>query len=99
MTPTEAVYKKTKLLKTELLYLEQCKFIYQVLDKGQKCNVDMKLLNDIYKYYTRITKNLFVNSARTNIATNNPIAKYLKSYNKLPSDIKQINRFTKSIIT
>lgn len=98
LTHTTDLYKTVNVMSIhKLLELEQCKYIYKVLNKKQKCNTQIMLINSIHSYNTRQCDNIYQCSVNSNRGLNSPISQACNSYNKLPDALKNCNSLPKFI--
>lgn len=93
---TDNVYAQVKLDKLEIiLKIEQCKFIYKLVNSQLKTNTEMSQRNQVHTHDTRQKHKLHIQKPRTNKVLNNPIDRAIKAYNEVPEDIKNIASFNK----
>lgn len=93
-TPTTEVYQQTKIAKLSvILKIEQSKFIYKMINKQHKSNVETIFVNQIHNYKTRNQHKIHIPSARTNIGLHNPIHQSMNVFNQLPQELKILGSF------
>ena len=94
LTSTETLYSELRVPKIDvLLELEQIKIVYKFINKTQKSNIPIRLLNEVHIYDTRSQNNIYTVNTRTNIGLHNPFTQACKVYNRIPDNIKNIGRF------
>ena len=94
LTATETLYGELGVIRLDrLLELEQCKLMYRIVNKTQKCNTNIIFYNDVHDYETRAHNSIYQIYTRTNIGLRNPIVNASKIYNELPGNLKLINNY------
>lgn len=91
---TNALYGELNVWKLDkLLEFEQCKLIYKIINKQQKCNTKIVFSNEVHEYETRAQNNIYQIYTRSDIGLRNPIVSASRTYNRLPQCNKSINNF------
>lgn len=98
LTHTSDLYKMVNIFDIhKLLELEQCKHVYKVINKKQKCNTQIIFADSIHSYNTRQCDNIYQFNVHSNRGLNNPISQACGSYNRLPDVLKNCNIFPKFV--
>lgn len=94
LTNTETLYRELGTSRlNKILEFEQCKLMFKIISKKQKCNTQILFLHNIHSYETRNQNNIYQIYARTSIGLNDPIASASKCYNQLPETLKNVHSF------
>lgn len=94
LTSTEMLYRELKISKLETIFrLEQAKLMYKIINNKQRCNINILMSNNVHNHETRSQNNIYCKTTKTNIGLNNPIVQASKTYNKIPEDIKNHNKY------
>lgn len=89
LTPTEELYKKTKLLNITQIYIyNTCLLIRKILTKNINTQLVFTKKVQVQKMVLRNANNLVCRAPRTNYGKKNILFEGVQLYNKLPSDIK-----------
>lgn len=98
LTHTVDLYRNLRVWKLiKILRLEQCKFMYKVMNKTQKTNIELTYIRDIHSHNTRSQNYIFNNNIRSNKGLYNPIFQASEAFNALPNNIKIIRRYTRFV--
>lgn len=94
LTHTEILYRELGISQlTKIMELEQCKLMFKIIHKQQKCNTNILFSHNVHNYETRIQNNIYQIVTKSNIGLNNPITDASKCYNRLPDNLKNIHSF------
>lgn len=101
LTHTEILYRELGVFKLGMiLKFEQCKLIYNVINKRLKSNTSVIFAKDVHAHNTRSIENIYKVGIRTNKGLCNPMFQASSEYNKLPQNVKEANtqsKFVKSL--
>lgn len=91
LTPTERLYKETKIMSVTQTYIYfTCLLIRKILTKNIHTQISFTKKSQIQKIQLRNTNDLVLRTPRTNYGKKNILFEGAKIYNKLPKDIKNI---------
>ena len=94
LTPTKLVYKILDVYPIkEVLYLEQYKLAYRVINSLVKCNTAIRYVKNVHVHNTRNYNNVYLVGVRLEIALNDPLNRSIQLYNSLPDGLKRISDF------
>lgn len=81
----------------ELIRLERCKYIYKISKSDIKTNITICRFEEVHRYPTRNRRNFVIVPSKTNRMLNDVVNASLEEFNRLPSNIKEINNFEKFV--
>lgn len=94
LTPTDKVYKETKLMTILQTYTyNTCMLVHKILNKDIHSKISFTKKGQILKRKTRQSNNIYLRPPRTSYGKKNILYEGAQMYNKLPSDIRQIQSY------
>jgi hypothetical protein len=88
-TNTCEVYKSTGNLDiNQIIFMEKCKYMYNIINGNQKSNLVLQSRSEIHNYNTRNRNNIDIPRAKNSKKGNSLKCSAVKLYNKLPAEIK-----------
>lgn len=97
-THSDLLYSTLKITKINtILKIEQSKFIYRIINNKQKSNSTIKHVNQIHSYETRSLNDLYLENVRTTVALRSPLSESSKTFNSLPSALKNERSYNKFV--
>lgn len=95
LTPTEKIYKETKLMTLSQIYkYNTCILVHKLIHKNIHSKITFTKKGQTQKRITRRMNNICLRPPRTNYGRKNILYEGAELYNKLPNDIKEIQSFT-----
>lgn len=89
LTPTNLLYKKTKLLNIAQTYIyNTCLLVRKILTKNIHTQINFTKKKQVQKMQLRNANNIVLRTPRTNYGKNTILFQGAQLYNKLPNDIK-----------
>lgn len=91
LTPTVTVYKKTKLMTLAQLYnFKTCMLVRKILNRDIHTQITFTKKNHVNKRLLRCANYIYLKKSRTNYGKRTIKYDSAQLYNKLPTDIKDI---------
>ncbi len=95
---TETLYEDLQLKQiSAILKFEQSKLIHKNLLSKQKTNLQLIFSESIHNYKTRNKDKIHTQFSRTNLGLFNPVYSASRTYNSLPSEIKENRNYNKFV--
>lgn len=94
LTPTETLYRQTKLMNIKQIYkYSTCILIRKIIKNEIHSQTTFIRNNEVHAYFTRNARNLRIPPPRTNYGKTNVAFEGAQIYNSLPNEIKDIESF------
>lgn len=96
LTPTTELYNDMFTPISNILFYNQCLYIYQTKNEMMRSNIEYRTNTEVHGYRTRNGNNLHTKLTRSNTGANSVANAAIKEFNKLIEDIRSernINKF------